>query len=182
MTVETADPLALAPHDALSMRAPMFGHVPIRWGQHAGAVFGAAFVSATVRVGVAMAVAWVLVHKTGGSLGPHPILVTAVGSLVLWIPFLLIVLAEYSIGFTIARAALMLARRNFGGAYLAIGLVIGMVEATMLTVVNGGTRPQEFVVAAAVGVLGGFVYWLIATREYRSAEGRLRAEAARVFR
>jgi hypothetical protein len=65
----------------------------------------------------------------------------------------LIVFAQLAIGFTVARAALGLLKRNFGAAYLATGLVIGMVEAHVVGVLKGAPSPRDFVFAAVTGVL-----------------------------
>jgi hypothetical protein len=143
----------------------MFGHRPVGWSQHAAAVFAAAFVSSTAQSAIGVLTAFTANRATGGSLGPQPVTVMALAMIVLWIPFFLIVLAQLAIGFTVARAALTLLRQNFGAAYLAAGLVIGMVEAQVVGVLKGAPSPRDFVFAAATGVLAGFAYWLVASRE-----------------
>jgi len=143
----------------------MFGHRPVGWSQHAAAVFAAVFVSSATQAGAGILAAMTGIRMTGGSLGPQPVTVIAVTTIILWIPLFLIVFAQLAIGFTVARAALGLLKRNFGAAYLATGLVIGMVEAHVVGVLKGAPSPRDFVFAAVTGVLAGFVYWLVASRE-----------------
>jgi hypothetical protein len=72
-----------------------------------------------------------------------------------------------------------LARRNFGAAYLASGLVLGMLEASIVGSLKGDMSPRNFVFAAATGVLAGFVYWLIAARDRENVAQEVRAVTRR---
>lgn len=159
----------------------MFGHRPVGWGRHAGAVFAAAFVSSTTQAAVTLLTTLTAMQMTGGSLGPQPATVIAVVTLMLWVSLFLVVLAELAIGFTVARLVLTLSKRNFGAAYLAVGLVIGMIEAKLVAALKGTTSPGNFVFAAAVGVLAGFVYWLVASRDRDVMTREARAKAAEAF-
>jgi hypothetical protein len=106
----------------------------------------------------------------------------AVATYMLWINLFPLVLAQVAIFFTVARALLTLARRNFGAAYLAIGLVLGMVEASVIGSMKGAMSPRDFMFAAVTGVLSGFVYWLIASRDQDMVAVHDRAEIAGTFR
>jgi hypothetical protein len=55
----------------------------------------------------------------------------------------------------VVRALLTFARRNFGAAYLASGLVLGMLEASIVGSLKGEMSPRNFLFAAATGVLSG---------------------------
>jgi hypothetical protein len=158
----------------------MFGHRPVGWGRHAGAVFGAAFVSSSVQAVVGVATA-LLAARMGG-LPAQPLAVVLIGTVLLWIGMFLIVMAQVGLFFTIARGLLTLASRNFGAAYLALGLVMGVIEANVIGTMKGAMAPRDFVFAAATGVLSGFVYWLIAARDKDVAALEMRAEAAAAFR
>ena len=160
----------------------MFGHRAVGWSRHAGAVFAAALVSTTAQVAIAISTVFIAMRMTGGTLGPHPVAVVGVTALTLWITIFVVVSAELAIGFTVARAALTLSRRNFGAAYLAIGLVIGTVEASALGAFKGGAAPRDFVFSAATGVLAGFVYWLVASRDRDAMTREACARSATAFR
>jgi len=159
----------------------MFGHRPVGWGRHAGAIFAAAFVSSAAQAAVAMLTTLTAMRMMGASLGAQPLTAVAVALLILWLSLFLIVFAELAIGFTLARAALTPARRNFGAAYLASGLVIGMIEAKVVTSFKGAATPADFVFAAATGLLGGFVYWLVAARDREVVTREAQARAAAAF-
>jgi hypothetical protein len=164
-----------------SRRAPMFGHRPVGWGRHAGAVFAAAFASSLVQVLVGTMVVVATMAATGGSLGPRPVTVAGIGAFFLWCSTFIIVVGEIALFFTVARALLSAAKRNFGAAYLALGLVMGMVEASILGVVKGATSSREFIFAAATGVLAGFVYWLVAAQDREAVAIDRRDELPGVF-
>jgi len=159
----------------------MFGHRPVGWGRHAGAVFAAAFVSSTTQAAVTLLTTLTAMQITGASLGPSPAIVVGVAMLILWLTLFLIVLAELGLAFTIARAVLMLSKRNFGAAYLAAGLVVATLEAKVIATLKGTTSPNQFLFAAAIGVLGGFVYWLVASRDRDATTREERAKTAELF-
>lgn len=148
-----------------SAGAPLFGHRPVSWGRHAGAVFGAAFVCSAAHTAIAMLTVAVAMRAADRSLGSQPLTVVAIATIIMWIPLFLVVLAEHAIAFTLFRIVLTRVRRNFGAAYLAAGLLLGVIEAGVTGIFRGATPSRELVYAAAIGVLGGFVYWLIAARD-----------------
>jgi hypothetical protein len=160
----------------------MFGHRPVSWGRHAGAVFVAGFTSSLVQVLLGTAVVLSAMSMTGQSLGPEPVKILAIATLMMWSAMFPLVLGEIALFFTFGRVLLTLARRNFGAAYVALGLVVGMVEASVLGVLRGGTSPREFVFAAATGVLGGFVYWMVAARDRAVVAAADRSDTSGVFR
>jgi hypothetical protein len=159
----------------------MFGHRPVGWGRHAGAVFAAAFVNSTVQAGVAFLLVFAAMGMTGGSYNPPPASVVAIALLALWVTMFFFSFALMAIGFTIARTTLTLFKRNFGAAYPAIGLVLGIVEASVVGALKGAVSPRDFVFAAAMGVLGGFVYWLVASRDREVVTDEARARTAAAF-
>jgi hypothetical protein len=162
-------------------RTPMFGHRPVGWGRHAGAVFAAAFVSSTTQSVMSIATGLAAMRLTGGSAGMPPAAAVAITAIMLWVSLFVVVFAELAIGFTVARAALTLCRRNFGAAYVATGLVIGMIEASAIGALKGGAAPRDLVFAAAIGMLGGFVYWLVASRDRDVMAHEARAKTAAAF-
>lgn len=159
----------------------MFGHRPVSLGRHAGAVFGAAFVSSLVQVLVAISFSLVSMSMAGNSLAPPPAAAVAVAAFMLWIGLFSIVLGEIALFFTGGRFLLHLAKNNFGAAYLALGLVVGMIETSVLGSLRDGTSPREFIFAAATGLLGGFVYWVIAARDREAVASADRSETSAVF-
>jgi hypothetical protein len=162
--------------------APMFGHRPVGWGRHAGAVFGAAFVGSTVQTMVAMAAGMTVMWMTGANRGPHFFAGVAIGGLIMWLTMFVLVLAQLALFFTVVRALFTLARRNFGAAYLASGLVLGMLEASIVGSLKGEMSPRNFLFAAATGVLSGFVYWLIACRDREVVADEKLSETLGTFR
>jgi len=186
MTQDAFDQRDLVLRDTFSSSgpasAPMFGHRPVGWGRHAGAVFGAAFVSSTVQAGLGVLTTLVLMQGTGAGLGRHPVAIVTIGTLMLWLPLFLVVLAEVALAFTPARALLTLARRNFGAAYLAIGLLLGVVEAWVIGAMKGATSPRDLLFGMTTGVLSGFVYWLIASRDQYVVAAESREGISETFR
>ena len=183
-TPDTLLPPASAPAAVTQRKrgAPMFGHRPVGWGRHAGAVFGAAFASSLVQVLVGTSVAVTAMSMTGQSLGPAPVTVIGVGAFMLWCTTFAMVLGEIALFYTLARFLLSLAKRNFGAAYLALGLLVGMIEASAIGVMKGSTSLRQFIFAATTGVLAGFVYWLIAAGDREVVAREERAETVDAFR
>ena len=170
-------------HDLVQGRsggAPMFGHRPVGWGRHASAVFGAAFVNSGVQTVLGMLATLTAMRMAGASLGQHPILATAIGTLMLWVSSFVVALAFVALVFTMARGVLTLARCNFGGVYVALGLIMGVMEASIVGAFKGAMSPRDFLFGATTGVLSGFVYWLIASRDGKTvaAEPRVRTAEA----
>lgn len=174
----TSIPLSDPPSLAAPRRASMFGHRPVGWRRHGKAVFVAAFVSAATQTAGGILAGVAVTRMSGGSFGPHSVIAIAVTTIMLWIPLFLIVFAQLAIGFTVARAALMLIKQNFGAAYLAAGLVIGMLEAAMVGTLKGATSPRDLVFAAATGLLAGLVYWIVASRERSATAPKVRPNIA----
>ena len=174
--------LPTAPATRAGRNTPMFGHRPVGWGRHAGAVFGAAFVGSTLQAALAVAASLTAMWMSGADRGPHFLAGVAIGGLVVWLALFVMVLAQVAVFFTVVRTVLTLARRNFGAAYLASGLVLGMLEASIVGSLKGEMSPRNFVFAAATGVLSGFVYWLIAARDPETVAAEVRAETASAFR
>ena len=162
--------------------APMFGHRPVGWGRHAGAVFGATFVSSTTQTAVGVLTALVAMQETGSWLGQKPVVAVILATSLLWIPLFLIVLAEVTLVFTLARALLTVARHNFGAAYCAIGLLLGVAEACVIGAMKGATSPRDLVFAMTTGVLSGIVYWLIASRDQYVVAAETRERDTEAFR
>jgi hypothetical protein len=159
----------------------MFGHRRVGWGRHAGAVFAAAFANSMVQALIAVIVAVATMSMTGRSLGSSPVTVIGIGAFTLWTSLFPVVLGEAAIVFTLGRAVLTLARRNFGAAYLALGLLLGVLEASIIGMLRGATTPRDMIFGAATGLITGFVYWLIAARDEEIVSEKARAGTSQVF-
>lgn len=141
----------------------MFGHRLVSWKRHAIAVIIASFASSTVQTVLALAVALSSLSAGGMSSGQY-LVAAAIVAPMLWSALILLVTVEFAIGLTVAKVILTAARQNFGAAYMAFGLLIGVIEAIISGALKNGVSPRDFFFGSATGALGGLVYWMIASR------------------
>jgi len=146
-----------------ALRRPMFGHRHVSIGRHGVALIGTAVITS---FGLALFTAVAIVVQVqlfgqevrGQSLG-HSLLGA---ELLIWLGSFVAILMSGGLFFTAGNLLLRLGKRNFGLAYPAMGLLAGSLLGRLAAPRGGSLSTTETIFFLSVGMVAGYLYWLIA--------------------